>query len=360
MGETPQSRKAREGSTNMRQSIRIALNWHGISRQPQAWILFSILGVATGVMTSMAFADPPAAESDHPKTSRHDMPTDAKVACLAALNAANRAINLDPAAAWGDFLLGMREAPPEVKGHAEAIKSLNKAAELAGQLPEKDSRKIKSIIERLRRLDAACVAIGKAGGATGSTEDAALLDAATNLAEYLDDSNARLAESARLWQAVCYWRAGKSDRALVILRPIVSAPFDPRIGLVSRLFRCRVLAETGLNSAALAQCTRIAENANRWFENQDEDTRQGATNTIRLVQIDIYKAWIKQRRDAGDAQGADAAAALFEAFMKKAPESTAPRLRLIECIGGMPSMNGLTEASPESKPTTTPAEGDSD
>lgn len=208
---------------------------------------------------------------------------------------------------------------------------------LLADLPERDRRVLKSRIAVLRRFDAVFAAIKARPITTTQSDSAVLNDAAAELAEYLDDPNAALAESARLWQAVAYWRAGNSERALKTLRPIVSDPVHPRIGLVSRLFRVRLLAESGQFAVALAHCNRIADRVDRWFSEYSEETKESARSLTREMQIRIYEAWnAKLNQSSTQDSGTDAVAKRLTELKKNfTPPDAAKRFRLKSLIGGL-------------------------
>ncbi|MCZ6699537.1 MAG: hypothetical protein O7D94_11445, partial [Planctomycetota bacterium] len=117
----------------------------------------------------------------------------------------------------------------------------------AGHLKEPDAQ-----IEADRRvqLDERIEMLGSFAGVFGelakpvSDEDAyrsTLLEACGELAIYLDDTNAGIVESARLWQGVAYRRAKRFDRAIQVLRPVITQPAFVRIGVHARLQRCHAL-----------------------------------------------------------------------------------------------------------------------
>lgn len=272
-----------------------------------------------------------------------------------AVNTAQEQIKSLDAPAYGDWLLGIIESPPSRSKRSLGKSRLTYADNRLFQLPDRDRKTLKSRIDLLRRFDTALAAISITPATSTQPEAADLNDAAADLAEYLDDPDAALAESARLWQAAAYWRAGNSERALKTLRPIVSDPVDPRIGLVSRLFRIRLLAQSGQPAAALAHCNRIANRIDRWFSDYSEETRESARTAVRAMQIRIYEAWNagldKSSPDAAD--GESVAARLAQLKKNFTPPDADKRFRLKSVIGGLKPVE-LSEDKPAA--TTQPAD----
>jgi len=315
------------------------------SNQPQALQIKPGLKSWAWTMAIMLCAfDVNAARSTPPETS--DAKTEAQARTdgpvgeiLDRVNGGYRLINESGAAEWGDFLLGLRKAPPDPSQYSRAERALEGVPNLVKQIDEGKRRFVTAPVNVLRRFNAVFLAISTPRDKVDAEAESALFEAASDLAEFLDDANPALAESARLWQAAAYWRAGKSDRALKILRPITAAPADARIGLVSRLFRCRLLSDSGQHAAALSHCTRIADRINRWFDSESSETREAALTTVRLVQVEILEAWIGKLHDAGDATGADAVTAQLAEVRKRTPDLTGkPRLKLTATIGGLPPL----------------------
>lgn len=222
-------------------------------------------------------------------------------------------------------------------------------------VPERNRNVLKSRIAVLRRFDAVFAAIRTMPDTATQPDSAGINVAAAELAEYLDDPNAALAESTRLWQAAAYWRAGNSERALKILRPIVSDPVHARIGLVSRLFRVRLLAQNDQHAAALAHCNRIADRVDRWFADYSERTRESARLAVRAVQISIYEDWAAYLKLSASDETGPAAIAGRLAELKKdfTPPDASSRFRLKSLIGGLGPIK-LPQTRPAA--TTQPAD----
>ncbi len=269
--------------------------------------------------------------------SRIESAGDDRHKCAAAVNAAQKLVKEQHAAAFGDWLLGRVDFPPARSGGEVTEALLAHADGLVARLPERDRKMLKARIAAIRRFDAVFAAIATTPVATSQPDATSLNDAAGELAEYLDDPNAALAESARLWQAAAYWRAGNPTRALKILRPIVADPAHPRIGFVSRLFRVHLLAESGQPAAALAHCTRIADRVDRWLDSESEETRASAHAAVRAVQLKIYEEWNAKLVQSKDEKSGSETVALRLAELKKssAQSDAEKRFRLKTLVGGL-------------------------
>lgn len=310
-------------------------------RLVKAVLIATPLAIAVFAANAFTIADfgdapPPRPLSGEWKT-RIESAGDDRQKCAAAVTAAQKLVREQHAAAFGDWLLGVIDRPPGRSEDEIAEALLAHADGLVVNLPERDRKLIKARIAAIRRFDAVFAAISTTPAATTQPDASSLNDAAGELAEYLDDPNAALAESARLWQAAAYWRAGNSTRALKILRPIVADPAHPRIGFVSRLFRVHLLAESGQPAAALAHCTRIADRVDRWLESESEETRESAHAAVRAMQLKIYEDWNAKLIQSKDEKSSSETVALRLAELKKSstPRDFDKRFRLKRLIGGL-------------------------
>lgn len=274
--------------------------------------------------------------------------------CALAVNKAQELTRETNALIYGDWLLGIASNPPSREKRSSAKSLLAYAEGRLSELSKRDRKAFKARISLLRRFDAVFAAISAAPSTSSQPDVADLNDAAADLAEYLDDPNAALAESARLWQAAAYWRAGNTERALKTLRPIVSDPVHPRIGFVSRLFRVRLLALSGQPAAALADSSRIADRVDRWFTGYSEETRESARSAVREMQIAIYESWKARLSGESDEPGKEAVAnRLAELKKETLVPDAAKRFRLRILIGGLAPLEiPANEPSATTQPAT--------
>jgi len=182
---------------------------------------------------------------------------------------------------------------------ARAIESIDTASDdLSGAALDEDAAS--AAIDHLDRLRAfadmfAALALDPKADETPRR----LIDACIGLALYADDPSEELVESAKLWQAVAYRRAGKIDRALQVLRPVLTTPTARSIGFYARVQRCLCLADRGDYAAALALAFRVAHRADAWFEDRDRAARKQAVDSVRWVRIEVLKDWAKQLKEDG-------------------------------------------------------------
>lgn len=193
----------------------------------------------------------------------------------------------------------------------------------------------------LRRRSELLRAFGRAFSALCESTDSVesrqrLIDACGELAPYVDDDNKQVSESAKLWQVVAYRRAGKTDRALQVARPVLSPPSTPPIGLFLRIERCRALAEKGDYVAAISLGARIAARVESWFEGGDESRQAAVIGMVKALQADLYREWAERLRADGNTERAEAAA---EESRKAIPrDESSVSVVLDEAIAGIPEL----------------------
>jgi hypothetical protein len=179
-----------------------------------------------------------------------------------------------------------------------------------------------------------------------------LVEACGGLAIFVDDANEAVSESANFWRGVAYRRAGRSDRALQVLRPIISAPASRRIGFLTRIERCRALEDTGNYVAGVALCLRLQARVDAWFADEDEATRMQAAHTLLSVQAGLLRGWAAQLAKAGDSDEAARVEAEAAALEDSASATGGSRrwLELDRSIGGLDGWETL-QASPTTRPS---------
>jgi hypothetical protein len=176
-----------------------------------------------------------------------------------------------------------------------------------------------------------------------------LLNACNHLAIYLDEENAKLVESAKLWLGVAYRRAGRPERSLQVLRPTLTMPADPRIGLLARLQRCLALGDRGNHVAGIALCLRLGARVEAWFGTETPATRKLAVDTVRFARIELLRGWAAKLEVQGQDEQAKAIAARADELIgsEAYPPSADCCLHLAESIAGLPDW------SPEPLPSAT-------
>jgi hypothetical protein len=102
-----------------------------------------------------------------------------------------------------------------------------------------------------------------------------------------------VAAAALLWQTFAFEQAGRRDRALEALPDALAKPEHLPWSLMSRLLRCRMMAEAGQAPAAVVLLSRMEAQLNSWVPNQNQD-RNKARRLVGLVQYQIVTRWIEQ------------------------------------------------------------------
>lgn len=231
---------------------------------------------------------------------------------------------------------------------AEGLKNLQEASDLLAGMADDDepadADELRRWIDLLQSFGGVFAALGGQDGSTRSNER--LIDACGGLALYFDDSKKEIAESAKFWQGVAYRRAGRPERALQVLRPAIASPESGRIGLLSRLERCRALADRAEYAAAIALTMRLASRVDTWLDAENEETRRQAADSVQALRVELFRGWAAKLQDEKRQDQADAA--LAEAKKLTRGEPGPPRgLALAESIAGVSSLK-----SNESPPST--------
>lgn len=216
----------------------------------------------------------------------------------------------------------------------KAIDNLNQIGELAAEAKKsgEDLTSLQAQADVLLAFARLFSALGKDPLDPKTKE--ALLDACNDLAPYLDEADAGLVESARLWQAVAYRRAGRAERALQLLRPALASPSSARLGLWFRIERCRALADRGQYAAAVSLAQQLASRTASWLSDETPGVRASAAQTIDRLRADLYRKWARHLRaeeKPGLAETAAQQADEIEKSIKAAGE-----LELTESIAGIP------------------------
>lgn len=227
---------------------------------------------------------------------------------------------------------------------AEALRYLVEAeAALPGpalsELDEEVRHELETCIEQLRAFAEMFAALLETSPESSAEQHRSrLIEACAGLSQFLDDPRGGVVDASRLWQGAAYRRAGRPDRALQVLRPVLAAPRASRLGLMARLERCRALADRGEYAAALALAGRVARRVEGWFEKESAPVRQQAVDAVRFVRVELYRMWAEKLRadgQEGRAEDADEAAARHLGD-DTWPVDAGRRLALHESISDLP------------------------
>lgn len=252
-------------------------------------------------------------------------------------------------------------ARQEVSGQSRRALGLleQTLAEVEKAIPDQEARiALVDCIEYLRGFGELFEALAGDPGDSGMRER--LSEAGIMMAIFLDDGEAGIVESARFWLASADRRAGRPDRALQVLRPVLSAWTSNRMGLLGGLERCRALADQRRYAAALALASRIATRVEGWFAGEDEALRAKAMDTVRFERYALLAAWADWLEDRGQA---DRAAQAREQAAKVLggdgwPVAADRRLALDATIAGLPDCGAPARGEVDKPLTTTSAPGD--
>lgn len=119
----------------------------------------------------------------------------------------------------------------------------------------------------------------------GQPDPAAMEAISIEMAMWIDDEDAEIANSALLWQSLIYRELGKSARALKAL-PLSLVPFkESRNNFFLRLLRCSLLADVGRHTLAIVLILRMEERCAQWFA--DESTQHSARCALTWLRIQI-------------------------------------------------------------------------
>jgi hypothetical protein len=129
-------------------------------------------------------------------------------------------------------------------------------------------------------------------------------DAALELSEPLEDARAEVAQAAVLWQACLYESAGRLQRALDGLPPILSTPSSKSpFGFYARLLHYRFAAQSESSPSALAAVmARLEHRGVDWVE---EGNPERARKTVAYLRRGLLVEWAEKLRAAGQAQRAE-------------------------------------------------------
>lgn len=246
------------------------------------------------------------------------------------------------------FIAGDVSAREQLGLHArEAGEHLDRAAELLDKtVADEDAvSRVQDCIEMLRAFAEMFATLAEDG--SNDEHRQRLLDASIGLSLYLDDTRREVVESARLWQGAAYRRAGRSDRALQVLRPVLSSSMARDIGFWARIERCRALADGKHFAAAMALANRLSPRVEAWFEDDDAETRRAATDSIRWLRAELLAAWGRHLREQGQSERADDAMKEAELIMDSVKSPPAPDrwLPLREGVSGLTPCESALDAA---------------
>ena len=138
--------------------------------------------------------------------------------------------------------------------------------------------------------------------------------AARGLAAVREAPDATLAACARMWQAFAWTRAGRYDRAKIVLPAATATPQALPYDFVSRLLRCRILADEGQFVAASALLTQVRAACPRWLSQHDTPTIRAHDILALFLQCRVYTAWLAHGGIEGSPEARERLAHLRDAL----------------------------------------------
>ena len=113
-----------------------------------------------------------------------------------------------------------------------------------------------------------------------------------------------------LWQSFAWECAGRRERATVSLPSALVRPAQPDFDFLSRLLRCRLVAEDGLHTAAFALAIRVRGSCDQWFAKEPPEQLAARRRLAAVVQYRIGRPWLEQLRKSSSQAAADLEAML--------------------------------------------------
>jgi len=123
--------------------------------------------------------------------------------------------------------------------------------------------------------------------------------AALGLATAREAEDRSLASCALLWQSFAWEQAGRRERALVSLPDALTKPEHPPYDFMSRLLRCRLVADAGQRPAAAALLIRMGAISKEWFPRTAPDELESRRRLIILLQYQVCLAWRQELLKTG-------------------------------------------------------------
>lgn len=268
------------------------------------------------------------------------------------LNEANRILTLDTAPPLFRELCEDPSARPALLAVARrAQQQLDDASRELAKLAASESRDALEVQrDQLTSFVNLFAALGELTQTPASRQR--VIAACGELATLFDVEDKRIAESAKLWQGAAYRRAGRSDRALQVLRPVLARPASPAAGFWARLERARALCDEKRFAAGAALCLRLESLSADWFKDAPEDAA-AARRTAQQVRAAILAQWAKDlesREQAGVARETAARARTLAESLVRVPE-TRRLLGLKRAVDSLNSSVAGNADGPSSGPT---------
>jgi len=242
-------------------------------------------------------------------------PADQAAAHLAA---ANWLVGIPISRAAVRWLVGMPR--PEDLGSlasradqaAEHLDRARAALKSVGQATGADAARISELKLAAESLEPFIKLFAAADGEETDTERrSAFSEAALGLAMARESENPDLSACALLWQSFAWECAGRRERAMLSLPGALTQPVQPSFDFLSRLLRCRLVAEDERYAAAFALVSRVRASCDQWFPKEPPDQLAARRRLVAVVQYEIGRSWLKQLTGRDSKTAADEVAGLL-------------------------------------------------
>ncbi|HPD30913.1 MAG TPA: hypothetical protein PLL20_13020 [Phycisphaerae bacterium] len=236
-------------------------------------------------------------------------PVDQAAAHLAAANWLVGVANSRAAVRW---LTGMQRPEDlgvlasradQARKHLDKARDALKSVTQARPLEATRISELKLAAESLEPFIKLFAAAG--GDETEAKRKSAFSEAALGLAMARESENPDLSACALLWQSFAWECAGRRDRAMLSLPSALAAPEQPAFDFLSRLLRCRLVAEDERHAAAFALALRVRASCNQWFPKEPPDQLAARARLAALVQYQIGRSWLNQLANPDTKTAAD-------------------------------------------------------
>lgn len=271
-----------------------------------------------------------------------------------------------PATRW---IMGVATTE-DLEALAKAAKSAQEQlTEAAAQLKKADEaddanstrgrrRRLKANIASLKAFAGAMAAASLDVSKTATRDTWA--DVAGELAESRESDQLELASAATLWQAMAWELAGRRERALTTL-PGAIAKVERPCDFLARILRCRILAESGQPTAALALAAQIRFSIDDWYKEERLRERRLRKRLVALLELKVGRDWAKDLRSSTQPADAEILVGILQKTQKSLfpTEDTSPDIYILPAAVPVvvePPQVGATSTAPADSPSTKPSE----
>lgn len=175
-----------------------------------------------------------------------------------------------------------------------------------------------------------------------------LIAACHGLAPYLDDVEPGIVAAAKFYQGHAYRLAGRADRTLQVMLPVLSEPVFLRIGFLARLERCRALADREQFAAGLVLCLRLETLAETWFDDEEPGIMKAAVTGSRAVRVRTLQQWALHLDNTDEKKQAEVMRRQARELLTAATSQPQPAsLDLDESIPGLPIWSAKPTKMPD-------------